>query len=341
MSNISKFLEAQKNKGNTVLNEAKSIEKAPEQKDEITLIIDGFIDELNKVVSGEYKQKAKVKSDVKPEQNAEEQNGNKMVNKISKKMNYLDKLIVELQNGTSQDISKTKDAIEQVCGSINNILPNINHDQLSEDEKKILLTAADKVAAAKIIINNSASNPAVAAANNTGYGFNISNFIKPAPVPQQQINPAMQFVNPAVIPPQQPQQRPSVFPHQMCGLKDEEIVEYVQKHFKVIEKLNAYALYDLVNNKLLAKKMKELDCKQRSSNPFLTQVPINEYIDIPELLAQYPLCFTLPCNDKKQLIIVLFNPTPVLNKNGVMEYPMNIFKAKKTQPQSSKKSEAK
>jgi hypothetical protein len=76
--------------------------------------------------------------------------------------------------------------------------------------------------------------------------------------------------------------------------------------------------------------MKELDCKQRANNPYLTQVDINKYIDVPELIAQYSLCFTLPCNNKKQLIVVLFNPNPEVGKNGLLQYPIHIFKANKT-----------
>ena len=75
--------------------------------------------------------------------------------------------------------------------------------------------------------------------------------------------------------------------------------------------------------------MKELNAKQRSNNPYLTQVNINEYIDAPELLDKYSLCFTMPCNDKKQIIVVLFNPTPVLDNNGVLNYPLHIFKETK------------
>jgi hypothetical protein len=151
------------------------------------------------------------------------------------------------------------------------------------------------------------------AAHTTEGAFNIANFVKGpnvAPV-----------TNTVTEPP-----KSVVFPHQICGLTNEQIVEEVAKHFRVTETLSAYALYDLFNNKYLAQKMKELDAKQRHNNPFLTQVDIKQYVDSPELLAQYSLCFTMPCNNKKQVIVVLFNPIPVPDKNGALNYPLNIFK---------------
>ena len=171
----------------------------------------------------------------------------------------------------------------------------------------------------KVEIDNQQPVQQGVAAHTEG-AFNISNFIKQPPVMNQQpiINQQQQQ--------QQPEKPKAVFPHQICGLSDEEIVAEVAKHFKVMETLPAYALYDLCKNKNLAQKMKEYNCKQRANNPFLTQVDINEYINDPETLEKFKLCFTLPCNEKKKVIVVLFNPVAVPNKNGLVEYPLNIIK---------------
>lgn len=205
-------------------------------------------------------------------------------------------------------------------------------------------------------VNNAQKTKQVepAAAAHTEGAFNIANFIKDNPRPadptgQQPFRfDPMRFVNNPqpiqnpygpmnnIMPNQIQQPRRVVFPHQICGLTDQQLVEEVQKHFKVIQELPARPLYDLYNNKLLARKMKELDAKQRPNNPYLTQVNINEYIDVPELLEKYTLCFTMPCNDKKQLIIVLFNPNPVLDERGMLNYPLHIFKARKTNNNGNK-----
>ena len=260
----------------------------------------------------------------------------KIIVKVNKKLNYANKLLTELNTGGSTNPADSKNLILTICKEVKEMLSNIKApDNKVELINKLIseVESTEKAAEAFTIISSAPqSQQQPAAAYNNGYGFNIGNFIKPQaqqqPIPMQQQQP---------IPMQQQHQvKPTVFPHQICGLTQEQIAEEVGKHVKLIPKENrnytipADVLYDLVNNKLLSRKMKELDCKHRANNPYLTQVNINEYIGEPELLSQYPLCFTMPCNDKKKLIMVLFNPNPVMDKNGILQYPLHIFKATKT-----------
>ena len=165
---------------------------------------------------------------------------------------------------------------------------------------------------------------------------NINNFIKneQPPIPGVINMPGVQ----AAAQPQQQsvQAKPAIFPHQIDKVSDEDMLADVGKHYKLITHVVAPPLYDLVRNKFLAKKMKELNCKQRSNNPYFTQVNILEYIDDPGLLARFPLAFTLPCNDKGYIIMVLFNPTPEVLQNGHIQYPLHIFKAKLTKSANNK-----
>lgn len=258
----------------------------------------------------------------------------KSIEKAKKKVNYMSSLLAKLENNNSKDPAADLSSIEKVRDEFQKLIESIDMKSCSKDEigeinDTILIAETTAEKARKIV-----GSIAIAAENNvqqeapvqqgeaahTQSGFNINNFVK------QPVGPKMPVANNTA---QQQNNTPSVFPHQICGLTDAQIVEEVGKHFKVIQQLPAYALYDLCNNKYLAKKMKELDAKQRPNNPYLTQVNINEYIDVPELLQKYTLCFTMPCNNKKQMIVVLFNPTPVSDKNG-LQYPIHIFKAAKT-----------
>ena len=160
------------------------------------------------------------------------------------------------------------------------------------------------------------------AANNVG-GFDISNFIK-------QQSPSINVnVGQNIMPKQ------SVFPHQIDGLTDEQMIAEVGNHYKFLSnaQVELYPMYDLIKNRYLKKKMTELDAKQRPNNPFLTQVNITEYIAEPDLLNKYQMCFTIPCNDKRQVIMVLFSPVAVPGNNGALQYPLHIFKATKTKKQ--------
>lgn len=195
--------------------------------------------------------------------------------------------------------------------STKNAQPNKNQDKQIKHTEEPVSTSEKQT---EQVTANTNQVQQSAAAHTEG-GFNIGNFIKNGQSTNNS-NPIQQT-------------KPTAFPHQICGLTNEQILDEVRKHFKVIQDLQAYPLYDLLNNKLLPKKMKELDAKQRPNNPFLTQVNINEYIDVPELLDKYSLCFTMPCNDKSQVIVVLFNPNPVPDKSGVLYYPIHIFKARK------------
>lgn len=252
-----------------------------------------------------------------------------IIKKIKGKINYANNLM------KSEDINNTIEKAKSVCEEVKQMILAIDPTTCSEDEiaelndasaaiDKILKTNNSVETKQVEIATESIPVQQVAAAHTEG-GFNIGNFIKQNQQPVK--GPNMPMANPNMKP--NNQIRKNVFPHEICGLTDDQITEEIKRHFKVIESLHVYPLYDLLNNKLLREKMKEFNAKQRPNNPFLTQVNINEYIDIPELLAKYTLCFTIPCNDKDKIIVVLFNPTPVQDNNGVLNYPLHILKATK------------
>lgn len=182
-------------------------------------------------------------------------------------------------------------------------------EQYSKNIARGNSTQAAKIALEPPIKDKAAENIArvnsTQAAHTTG-GFNISNFVK-----DKATDNKSNYDNPVVV-----------FPHQICRLTDDQIVQYVAKHFKVLEPLPAYALYDLANNKLLARKFKELGA-QRPNNLYLTQVNIDTIHDVETL--NYNTAFTAPCKDKNSVIVVLFNTTPE-NTNGILQYPLSIFK---------------
>lgn len=266
---------------------------------------------------------------------------NKSVDKIKKKVNYVSNLANKLQNNNSEDPVTDFSNIVSIGEEVKRMISAIDPTSCNEEEiselNDLSANAANAVKKAKesfkIIVDSSknnskqetiakeSTNVEQAAAAHTEGGFNIGNFVK------QDQQPVTGPNMPGTNTNKQTQQKKVAFPHEICGLTDEQIKEEVKKHFKVLETLPAYPLYDLLNNKLLAKMMKSLDAKQRPNNPYLTQVNINEYIDVPDLLSKYSLCFTMPCNDKNQVIMVLFNPNPVPDKNGVLQYPLHIFKA--------------
>lgn len=265
----------------------------------------------------------------------------KIIKKIEGKINYLNGIVAKINNNESKDtvgdIGKVKSLAKEVKDMIISIDPitcseeeiaELNDANASIDETLKALEIAEAALKSKVQVSSSQQPVQVqqSAAAHTEGGFNISNFIKNNQQPVK--GPNIPVGNKRA---QQP--KPTVFPHEICGLNDEQIVQEVSKHFKVLERLPAYALYDLLNNKFLARKMKEFDAKQRSNNPYLTQVNMHEYIDVQELLDKYSLCFTMPCNDKDQIIVVLFNPNPAPDKNGVVNYPLHILKASKTKKQ--------
>lgn len=249
-------------------------------------------------------------------------NNDKTVKRIHDKLDYFVKLRDKIMSGhsTPEDLDK----IKKVASEAKELLLVLDRTVLSESELKDIENTVksldnmlESMEQLKAVVNNQKAQAAVA---HTANGFNIANFIKEekGPVVSQPVQ-------------QEPAKPKTAFPHQICGLTDQQIFEEIGKHYKLCQpNLPAYPLYDLINNRLLAKKMKSLDAKQRANNPYLTQVDINEYIDVPELLEQYNLCFTIPCNNKKEVIVVLFNPTPAAGKDGVVQYPLHIFKATKT-----------
>ena len=256
---------------------------------------------------------------------------NKAINKINNKVKYVNGILDNLINNKSENIYNDITKIKSICAETRQRILSIDPTSCSDEEITELNDANANIdsfikSIEKFETNNNTPMKTQGVAAHTEGMFNINNFIK-QPLANTTIQPVTH---------NQSKPKPCVFPHQICGLTDEEIVNYVGKHFKVIEELSACPLYDLVNNKLLSKKMKEFNSKQRANNPYLTQVNINEYIDDPDLLQTYSLCFTIPCNDKGKVIVVLFNPVPVPNKNGMLNYPLHIFKATMTKKNGSK-----
>ena len=280
----------------------------------------------SKPVAESNPQTAKSSAEPKPEpvKPTGETPEEKVAKKIKGKFNY----VIKLSNGLSKSANPAEDLnkINAVVKEAKDLMASIDKTKLSIEEvtdlessvvaiDAIVKMAEGAVSLAKLspeVITSSSGDVNNGAAAHT-IGFNIGNFMKgfqPQPVQPVEAKPK------------------SVFPHQIDGLTDEQIVEEVGKHFKFLPDctVGAYPMYDLCKNKLLAKKMKELNAKQRSNNPFLTQQKIEEYVDIPELLNKYNMCFTIPCNDKGKVIVVLFNTVPVEEKNG-LQYPIHIFKA--------------
>lgn len=275
----------------------------------------------------------------------------KIANKMRKKTNYINKVIREISTNQSADPIGDANKASGICDEIINFITSINPEECNEEEIndlndwsatvngmkkffeacKTIYSYKPKQNEIPVKQNSNTSQDVVyvqqttpvqqTVAAHTENGFNISNFIKPEPVK----GPNM---------PVRGKYKP--LPHESCGLTYEQITQEVNKHFKLIPKeernytIEGCALYDLLQIKSLGQKMKEFNSKQRPNNPFLTQVDINKYIDVPDLLAKYSLCFTIPCNDKDQIIVVLFNPVPVPINNEVLQYPLHIFKARKT-----------
>lgn len=185
------------------------------------------------------------------------------------------------------------------------------------------------------------------AAAHTMGGFNVNNFEKnptpptsgpatrpiPPSVRQAQAVAAEPVVNGAPVHDASKEHHHHKLPHEECGLTDEQIVEEVNKHFKILPgyTVTAYPLYDLLNNPLLRQRMKQYGSKQRPNNPFLTQIDLST-IALPEedkeAFAKYTMAFTIPCKDKNSTIVVYYNPIPVIDKCGCATYPINIVKGK-------------
>jgi hypothetical protein len=301
---------------------------------------------------------AKPTEEAKPVENTDKElKIGKAVNKISQKLDYAGSLLLKLEKGKSENVEEDVNKIKDISKEVYDMILEIDPDSCNEKEINLLNVCLERVKEIPTKLKNfkapvvetkqenaesdkksevvkteekkseAPTNTApvqqTEAAHTTG-GFDIANFVKGPKVTP----PAANTV------PEKP--KSVVFPHQICGLTNDQLVEELRKHFKVNEEIPGYPLYDLLYNRYLAQKMKELDAKQRPNNPFLTQVDINRYVDSPELLAQYSLCFTMPCNNKKQVIVVLFNPTPVPDKNGVLNYPLNIFKTAKKNNNTNK-----
>lgn len=253
---------------------------------------------------------------------------NKIIKNIEGKAKYLEDIANRLTNNKSKDVVKDISKLKNISAELKQLIESVDRSLLSAEEvnrnNEILadiegfLKLLDFIEPIVQTAAKGVQQPEAAYSMNNG--FNINNFVRQSPVIG-----GNNVVNNTVP--------KTAFPHQICGLTDQQIVEVVGKHFKVIQELPVYPLYDLLNNKLLGAKMKEFGSKQKSNNPYLTQVNIDEYIDVPELLQKFSLCFTIPCYDKAQTIVVLFNPIPVPDGNGVLNYPLHIFKATKTNTQ--------
>jgi hypothetical protein len=210
---------------------------------------------------------------------------------------------------SEEDISLLNDT----CATINKFLDRIKKFNpancgYSEEKLKAVLKRKDDV----MKLGDLTSSTQQLAAHSMG-GFNIGNFVH-----QQQQGPV------AGTP---VQQAANLLPHQTCGLTNDQIVDEVNKHFKLMHAVPAWPLYDLLHNNILSVKMRELGSKQRPNNPYLTQVVLTEYFDQPEYTNNYNLCFTIPCKDKGYVIMVLYNTNMVIANNRPY-YPLNILKAK-------------
>lgn len=227
------------------------------------------------------------------------------INKAYKEGESLIKILksIKTYNLSEEDLTELND----IMATLTNITENLDKIKASIDNKP-----KNKIAEA-----NCETPVQQTLAAHAMEGFNISNFIKDKP--DNKMQPVSTVNN---------HQHKTVFPHETCGLTDEQITNEVKSHFELTEYLPAYALYDLVKNKLLSKKMNELGSKQKPNNLLLTQVDIKDYIDIPDLLNKFNVCFTTPCKDKSYIIVVLFNTTPVPDTCGCINYPIHIFKAK-------------
>jgi hypothetical protein len=224
---------------------------------------------------------------------------------------------------------------------------------INEDKKSKSPTDDAKPNEPKKVVNTEQVSDVVnqqAAAAHSETGFNINSFIKhDQPTIQMPIlNPANANIRQVMNAPTAPnnneaaaeQQKKSdmLLPHQTCGLSDEEIIAENAKHYKNLTgMISAYALYDLMHSKLLVKKMKELNAKDRPNNPQLKQVPVTECTDEPNLIERYPLAFIMQCNDKGQVIVVLFNPNVELDSNNKPAYPIYVCKGKLIKPDGEKK----
>lgn len=239
------------------------------------------------------------------------------------------------------------------CKDANTAISMINPSKLSKDEIAHLndLTAyvnsVDAKAKARVEeIKKNGLQQGAAAHSMTG--FNISNFEKnpatppisgpaarpiPPSVRQAQAVAAEPVVNGAPVHDASKEHHHHKLPHEECGLTDAQIIEEVNKHFKILPgyTVTAYPLYDLLNNPLLRQRMKQYGSKQRPNNPFLTQIDITT-IALPEedkaAFAKYTMAFTIPCKDKNSVIVVYYNPIPVIDKCGCATYPINIIKGK-------------
>ena len=260
-----------------------------------------------------------------------------ILNGIKDKITYLKNLATTFNKSADPlgDAKKAKDMCDEIVKLIVSINPagcteeeisELNDATASVNDMKECFKAIEivykhiPVKEATIVERATPVQQTVAAHNPEQ--FNISNFIKPA---QQTVAVPNTPVNNVTLP---------ALPHQDKELTTEEITREVEKHFRLIPReqrnytVDGCALYDLLKNKVLGERMKELNSKQRSNNPFLTHVDINKYINDPELLQKYSLCFTIPCNERDKIIVVLLDPV-AKNINGELQYPLNILKMPK------------
>jgi len=247
--------------------------------------------------------------------------------------------------------AKRKAAYELLSKEINNT-PDCNKPV--KESKKVDKAKDQNIENASVEsapVMNSTEHSTVqqpAVASTVGTGFNINNFITPSkttPVaagiaggkivlgpnmPKTKTEPAVVNTTTNQQNAQNQQNIPSCFKHKTCGLSDAEMEADNAKHLVSLlgtSNLSVYALYDLIHSKHFKDKMKSLNATDRPNNIKLTEVNINEYIDIPELLAKYPIAFTTPCKDKGKIIVILFNPNPIMLPNGAMQYDMHFIPA--------------
>ena len=134
-------------------------------------------------------------------------------------------------------------------------------------------------------------------------GFDINNFISKPPVQQQIPGQQMPMVHPQNLNKQPVQQQPVI------SVEDiNQKVKRLSKNINLIkgahpgfEESQVDSLLNLLDNKILTKKLGELGAK--SKEIYLTEVDRMQY----DASNNYDICFTAECKDKRSIIVVLYN----------------------------------
>ena len=268
---------------------------------------------------------------------------------VDAKVKVIKDLESTIQNGDGNILSN----VFAACKDANSTICAIDPKRLSSQEIEYLntqtayITDVENKAKARVEDIKKNGLKQKSAAHTLG-GFNVNNFEKNTVPPLA--GPATRPIPPSVKAVQSVAQSPVVngagtiptnnghahhhrLPHEECGLTDDQIVKEVCKHVKLLPGYNApaYALYDLIKSPELKQKMKQYGSKQRPNDPFLTQIELDA-ISLPDedkdAYTKYSMAFTTPCKDKNHIIVVYYNPVPIIDACGCQTYNINILKSK-------------